>query len=322
MSTLRIRPRRLLLVGSVLVDILMYVDRLPERGGDCIARRALLTSGGGFNVLVAAARLGMPVAYAGLVGDGPMGTRVMTDLAAAGIPLVLPRAAGEDTGFDVGLVESDAERTFVTAPGVESRLHQADLNAVPVLPGDAIYVSGYDLLYPISGAALEEWLPRLGSQNLLVIDPGPLVAEIPGERLERVLRRTDLVSLNAREVRLLTGATNLPGAANRLVPRLAPGGWVVARVGAQGCWIASESQPPWHVPARPARALDTTGAGDAHVATLLARLAAGDDMSAAARVANIAASIAVERNGPATGPTTRELEEARKDLMNFDDRMG
>ena len=314
MSTLRIRPLRLLLVGSVLVDILMYVDRMPERGGDGIARHALLTSGGGFNVLVAAARLRMPVAYAGLVGDGPMGTRVMTDLAAAGIPLVLPRAAGEDTGFDVGLVESDAERTFVTAPGVESRLHQADLNAVPVLPGDAIYVSGYDLLYPISGAALEEWLPRLGSQNLLVIDPGPLVAEIPGERLERVLSRTDLVSLNAREMGLLTGATNLPGAASRLVPRLAPGGWVVARAGAQGCWIASESQPPWHVPARPARALDTTGAGDAHVATMLARLAAGDDMRAAAHVANIAASIAVGRNGPATGPTARELEEALSDL--------
>jgi len=118
------------------------------------------------------------------------------------------------------------------------------------------------------------------------------------------------VSLNAREARLLTGATNLPGAASRLVPRLAPGGWVVARAGAQGCWVASESQPPWHVPARPARALDTTGAGDAHVATLLARLATGDDMRAAARVANIAASIAVERNGPATGPTARELEEA------------
>jgi sugar/nucleoside kinase (ribokinase family) len=314
MSTLRIQPRRLLLVGSVLVDILMYVDRLPERGGDGVARRALLTSGGGFNVLVAAARLGMPVAYAGLVGDGPMGTRVMTDLAAAGISLVLPRATGTDTGFDIGLVEPDAERTFVTAPGVESRLHLADLNAVPVLPGDVIYVSGYDLLYPISGAALEEWLPNLGSQNLLVIDPGPLVAEIPGERLERVLGRTDLVSLNAREVCLLTGATNLPGAASRLVPRLAPGGWVVARAGAQGCWIASESQPARHVPARPARALDTTGAGDAHVATLLARLAAGDDMRTAARVANIAASIAVERNGPATGPTARELEEALKDL--------
>src|SRR5258708_9028721 len=239
-----------------------------------------------------------------------MGTRVVTDLAAAGSPLVLPPAAGEDTGFDVGLVESDAERTFVTAPGVESRLHQAELNAVPVLPGDAIYVSGYDLYYPISGAALEEWPPRLGSQNVLVIAPGPLVAEIPGERLERVLGRADLVSLNAREMGLLTGATNLPGAASRLVPRLAPGGWVVARAGAQGGWIASERQPPRHVPARPARALDTTRAGDAHRAPLLARLAAGDDLRMAARVANIAASIAVHRKRPATGPTARELEEA------------
>ncbi|HKF36594.1 MAG TPA: PfkB family carbohydrate kinase, partial [Ktedonobacteraceae bacterium] len=248
MSTLSIRPRRLLLVGSVLVDILMYVDRLPVRGGDYVARHALLTSGGGFNVLVGAARLEMPAAYAGLVGDGPMGTQVTADLSAAGIPLVLPQVSGADTGFDIGLVEPDAERTFVTAPGVESRLHLADLHAVPVLPGDAIYVSGYDLYYPISGAVLEEWLPRLGPQNLLVIDPGPLVAEIPRERLERVLGRTDLVSLSARELRLLTGATDLLDAASSLVPRLAPGGWVVARVGAQGCWVASESQPPWHVP--------------------------------------------------------------------------
>jgi sugar/nucleoside kinase (ribokinase family) len=59
---LRIQPRRLVLVGSVLVDILMYIDHLPERGGDFIARQALLTSGGGFNVLVGAARLRMAVA--------------------------------------------------------------------------------------------------------------------------------------------------------------------------------------------------------------------------------------------------------------------
>ena len=68
------------------------------------------------------------------------------------------------------------------------------------------------------------------------------------------------------------------------------------------------------MPARPTQALDTTGAGDAHVAALLARLAAGDDMRTAAQVANVAASIAVERSGPATGPTVQELGEALKDL--------
>ncbi len=307
---LRIQPRRLVLVGSVLVDILMYIDHLPERGGDFIARQALLTSGGGFNVLVGAARLGMAVAYAGRVGDGPMGTQIMTDLAAAGIPLVLPRSTGEDSGFDIGLVEPDAERTFVTAPGVEARLSLADLNAIPLLPDDAIYVSGYDLCYPISGAALEEWLPKLGSQYILVIDPGPLVAEIPRVRFEQVLRRTDIVSLNAREICLVTGTTNLPDAAKRLVPRLAPDGWVVARAGAQGCWIASETQHPLHLPARPTRAVDTTGAGDAHIAAILARLATGEDMRTATQVANVAASISIERSGPATGPTAQELEEA------------
>src|SRR6266852_3018352 len=109
----------------------------------------------------------------------------MTDLAAAGIPLVLPRSTGEDSGFDIGLVEPDAERTFVTSPGVEARLRVTDLNAIPLLPGDAVYISGYDLCYPISGAALEEWLPKLGSQLLLVMDPGPLVTEIPRVRFEQ-----------------------------------------------------------------------------------------------------------------------------------------
>jgi sugar/nucleoside kinase (ribokinase family) len=106
-NTARVGPQRLVLVGSILVDILMYVDRLPERGGDIMARRTLLTSGGGFNVLIAATRLGMPTAYAGRVGDGPMGHQVVVDLAAAHIPLLLPAAIGTDTGFDIGLVEPD-----------------------------------------------------------------------------------------------------------------------------------------------------------------------------------------------------------------------
>jgi sugar/nucleoside kinase (ribokinase family) len=307
-NTPRIPLRRLVLVGSILVDILLYLDHLPERGGDSLAQRALLTSGGGFNVLVGAKRLGMPVAYAGRVGDGPMGMQVVSDLASAGIPLMLPQVVGEDTGFDIGLVESDAERTFITSPGAESRLRLENLNTLPLETGDAICVSGYDLCYPVSGASLEAWLPTLPLCYALVFDPGPLVAEIPGTRLQQVLARSDIVSLNAREISLLTGTTAIPEAARRLVPRIAPGGYVIARAGAQGCWLASETVSPYAIPARTAHAVDTTGAGDTHVAALLARLASGDDMYQAARAANIAASISVERIGPATGPTQQELE--------------
>jgi sugar/nucleoside kinase (ribokinase family) len=298
------------LVGSVLVDIVMYVERLPERGGDTLAQRSLLTSGGGFNVLAGAARLGMPTAYAGRVGDGPMGTQVARDLEAAGIPLLLPHASGEDTGFDIALVERDAERTFITAPGAESRLTLDDLSAIPLAPGDAVYVSGYDLIYPVSGASLGAWLPALPPEQLLVVDPGPLVAQIPYTRMRHVLARTDILSLSAREARLVTGADDLATAATELAQRLAPDGWVVAREGPHGCWLVSRDTSSQHIPPRPTQAVDTTGAGDAHVAALLARLALGDELAEAARVANVAASLSVERPGPATGPTAGELEDA------------
>jgi sugar/nucleoside kinase (ribokinase family) len=306
----RLRPRRLVLIGSVLVDVLLYVDHLPERGGDTVARRTLLTTGGGFNVLAGSARLGMAAAYAGRVGDGPMGTQIMSDLDAAGIALLLPRVRERDNGFDIGIVEPDAERTFVTAPGVEAELEPEHLRAIPLRAGDAIYTSGYDLCYPLTGASLEGWLPALPSRNLLVCDPGPLVAEIPARRLERVLARSDIISLNTREIAILTGTAEIPEAARRLLPRLASGAYVVARAAQEGCWLASATLAPTHLPARPTQAVDSTGAGDTHVAALLAVLARGENMLTAAAVANIAASISVERAGPATGPTAAELETA------------
>jgi sugar/nucleoside kinase (ribokinase family) len=303
-------PRRLVLVGSVLVDILLYVPRLPERGGDLLAERSLIVSGGGMNVLAGGARLGLPVAYAGRVGDGAMGTQVLADLKSHGIPLLLPQVHGEDTGFDIGLVESNAERTFITSPGTESRLLPTDLAAIPLQASDAVYLSGYELCYPVSGASLERWIPGLDPDIWLVVDPGPLALEIPAGRLSAVLARTTIVTVNAREAFLLTGQESIPRAAALLGERIAPTGWVVVRVGEQGCWVAGRGAQPLHVPGRPTRAVDTTGAGDAHTAALLARLTFGDALPEAARIANIAASLSVERRGPATGPTAAELMEA------------
>jgi sugar/nucleoside kinase (ribokinase family) len=92
-----------------------------------------------------------------------------------------------------------------------------------------------------------------------------------------------------------------------LAERVGPNSWVVVRVGEEGCWIAARGLPPQHISGRPAQALDTTGAGDTHTAALVARLARGDAMPVAARIANVAASLSVERRGPATGPTAAEL---------------
>ncbi len=56
------------------------------------------------------------------------------------------------------------------------------------------------------------------------------------------------------------------------------------------------------------RAIDATGAGDAHTGVLIAGLAAGLDPVSAARRANAAAALAVTRRGAATAPTRAEID--------------
>lgn len=293
------RIQRLVLLGSVLVDLPLRVPQLPPRGGDVVAEPLPPTAGGGFNVLSAAARLGLSTVYAGRVGGGPFGAIVRAALNGEGVGLALPEPAEADTGYCVVLVEPDGERTFCTAPGAEAALSVEDLAGLALTDGDAVYVSGYDLAYPVNGPLLAAYLSALPSGRLLVVDPGPLVAQIPTERWSAVLDRTDLLSLNAREARLVW-PDGLPESGAR--PPV-----VVVRAGAEGATVYRRDAEAYQAPAVPVRAVDTTGAGDVHVAALLAALADGSDLERALRFANRAAALAVTRVGPATGPTRDEL---------------
>jgi sugar/nucleoside kinase (ribokinase family) len=325
-------PRRLVFAGEAIVDVLMRVPALPPRGGDALATSCEVTAGGGFNVMAAAARQGLPATYAGGHGTGPWGDLVRAALAAEGIGLLRPPDQDRDTGFDVALVEPDAERTFVTHLGAEAVRGPASWDAVRAGPGDAVYVSGYGLVPPDSGPALAQWASALPTGVLLFVDPGPLVAQIPAAVLDPVLARCDWLSCNHREAALLAntgpggggligaGTADTPGAgsagapgdpaelARRLLARGAAAN-VLVRAGAAGCYVALfGSSSAVHVRAPAVTAVDSTGAGDAHSGAFLAALADGlPPLDAAAR-ANAAAAFAVTRPGPATSPTRAGLD--------------
>ena len=312
-------PRRLVFAGEAIVDVVMRVPALPQRGGDALATSAEITAGGGFNVMAAAARQGLPVRYAGGHGTGQWGDVIRAALAAEGIGLLRPPDQERDTGFDVALVEPDAERTFVTHLGAETVRGPRAWDAVRTEPGDAVYVSGYGLVPPASGPALGDWAASLPSDVLLFMDPGPLVAQIPAAVLDPVLARCDWLSCNHREAVLLTN-TGLSGtgsaepagdpaaAARRLLARGAAAN-VLVRAGAAGCYVALlASSDVVHVRTPNVTAVDSTGAGDAHSGVFLAALADGLSPLGAAARANAAAAFAVTRHGPATSPTRAQLD--------------
>lgn len=295
-------PGRIVLIGSVLADVVLVVEELPERGGDAMARRSMVAAGGGFNLLSAAARQGMPAAYAGLTGAGPFGAIVGAALADEGIEALLPERHDRDTGFVMVLVDDSGERTFATAPGVESELDGSDLAGVAVRDGDAVHISGYDLLYP-SAEETSGWFAALPAGVLTCFDPGPLVADIPAAPLRAVLGRTDWLTINAAEQRALAARSDL-GPADPVASARA----TIVREGDRGATLHLPGSPPRHVPAPAVEAIDTNGAGDVHAGSFLAALHRGLDPVEACRVANVAAADSTTRNGGGSGPDLERLE--------------
>src|SRR2546430_5940253 len=97
------RTRRLVCVGSAVVDIVMKVPALPEPGGDIVAGSSRLAVGGAFNVMAAARDQGATVTYAGSHGTGSFGDMVRASLVELPIERIAPRAQSLDTRLSITL---------------------------------------------------------------------------------------------------------------------------------------------------------------------------------------------------------------------------
>ena len=87
---------RMLHTGQIIIDLVMALDTLPPSGGDALASSASFHAGGGFNVMAAARRNGLPALYLGRHGQGRFGE--------------LARQAMRDEGNQVRALERARER--------------------------------------------------------------------------------------------------------------------------------------------------------------------------------------------------------------------
>lgn len=293
-------------LGNVVIDIVARVDDLPPQGGDVIASGSLVTPGGGFNVMAAATRQGLSTVYGGLLGSGPFGALAAQALNAENISYSREPERDTDTGFVICLVDSQGERTFVTAPGAEAQLTPRHLEQIVPSPSDLVYVSGYSLIYPSNRNTLLPWISNLPKDTMLFFDPGPLVAEIPVQALAVLWDRAQWVTCNAREATLLTKEDSPARAAWRIA-QTTRHQQIVVRDGARGCVFVCQDQPPTPVPGLIVDVVDTNGAGDTHTGTFMAALARSMPPYEALQWANGAAAWSVTQSGPATSPTHQEL---------------
>ncbi|RVD37279.1 ribokinase, partial [Mesorhizobium sp. M4A.F.Ca.ET.020.02.1.1] len=264
---------RLVHVGSAVVDYVYRIDALPAPGTEKTASSYARVAGGGFNMMVAARRTGMRVVFGGQLGTGPDGDFLRAAFAAEGISTLTPPSPLMDSGNCVAMISGDAERTFVSWPGAESRLTRDMMASVQVQAGDWVFTSGYTLSYPGSRDALADWIEALPAEVPFVFDPTPVIAEIPRPILDRVLARTTWLSCNTSEAAAIAGSGDAQTAAIRLLAdhcRKAAG--VVIRDGAQGCLVRLADGGTRAIPGFEVAAVDTNGAGDAHIGAFVSGL--------------------------------------------------
>ncbi|UVL12793.1 PfkB family carbohydrate kinase [Pseudomonas atacamensis] len=298
---------KMLHTGQVIIDLVMAVDKLPQIGGDVLAQSAGFEAGGGFNVMAAAVRNGLPVVYLGRHGTGRFGDLARQAMQAEGIGIGIREPAERDTGLCVALTDASAERSFISYIGAEGEVTEDDLNSVAAEPRDYVYLSGYSLLHEGKAQALLDWTLALPASVNVVFDPGPLVESPDAPMMQALLPRIDVWTSNSVEALRFTGADEVGIAMDRLAELLPESVLMVVRDGPQGCWIQQRDERR-QVAGFAVKAVDSNGAGDAHAGVFIAGLAQGLDALEAARRANAAAALAVTRWGPATSPGAGEVD--------------
>lgn len=308
--------RRVIHTAQALVDAVVEVPHLPERGGNVMAASYARYAGGAVTILRAAARCGASAVHAGSVGTGPNGDLVRSALAGDGVAVSSPTVPALDTGVCVVMVEPSAERTFITTKGAERHVTPQSLATAEPAPGDLVCVSGYSLIQPTVDGLLP-WLESLQEQTPgveIVLDPGAIFADLPQRVRERILAVVTVWTSNAAEAESLCGSGELEHAPALLAKHLPHDSVVVVRDGDRGCAVHVRGTSAV-VPGFPQTAVDTNGAGDTHTGALCAQAAGTpgasrelEDWVCAARYANAAAAIKVTRRGPTSVPQGAEVE--------------
>jgi ribokinase len=270
--------------GSINVDLIVPVPRLPRPGETVLGGDyALLPGGKGANQALAARRAGAEVVLAGAVGADSFADAALDRLRGEGVDTRFVRVVEQPTGCAAIMVSSEGENMIAVAPGANASARSYQLPD-DLLGAGTTLVAQMEVP-PGETAQLIRRLRMRGGYSLLNLAPAlPIDAALWTE--------IDLVVANKGEA-AATGS-DPEGLARRLRQ-----GLVVTR-GAAGAVAILRDGTRIEVPPLAIEPVDTTGAGDTFVGVLAAALDLGSTLEIALRRATAAAGLACLARGAQT----------------------
>jgi ribokinase len=304
-------------VGDVTVDLMYFVNELPEAGGETSVSRAVMEPGGaGGTIATALARLGHQVKIATRVGTGPFSEVALKNVIESGVETsCIQRDEALQTGSVLLLVTPDAQRTMLSSAGATRHLDAAFLNPDDITSCDALVMSAYSLIGGLQREYAVKALDIAKRAGLTTfIDMGSGAVNALQDRLISLTQDFDYLLMNQKELLTLTGASSISeavtGLAHEGIKR------VIIKVGEKGSMVITPEITDLIEAYEIDNVVDSTGAGDYYTAAFAHGIMEGHDLREAARLGNIAGALNTTQVGAQKMVLTAEvLEHYAKDFV-------
>lgn len=302
-------------VGSTMIDMITYANRIPTAGETLVGDRFDLGFGGkGANQAVMAARLGARVSVVNAVGADVFADMTIENFRQEGIDVRhIARIDGESSGVAPIWVEPDGTNRILIVPGANYRMDsRAAEAAIAGAVAVDVVLGQLEIPQPVTAAAFRA---AKGRGATTILNPAPAADLLPA-----LLEVADWLVPNEVEFEHLARTLGTRGddptdAAILRESQEAAGAGLVVTLGAAGASAVSDQGLFVRVLAPTVTAVDTTGAGDAFVGAFAVALASGADLRTAVGLACACATDSVRR--PGTQKSFPSPEEAGRIAKGF-----
>lgn len=291
--------------GNVTLDVVCYpVGDVPRHNSISFESSTISPGGCGSNVAIGLRSLDIETFLIARVGGDLAGEIDLKIWDEWGIDCRFVKKETQfTTGVSVGLVDHDFQPRFVHTSGANARLTSADLDVDQLVANDVgwLHIAGFYVLPGLLDGQLHHALRaarQAGLRSSLDVVESPRLRET--DYLWPCLPYLDIFLCNQQEAEILTGEAQPVEAAAVLHSHGAR--TVIIKAGDQGCWLSDEGSlggAPLQerIPALDVQAVDTTGAGDAFAAGLIAAIINGKGIQEACQAANQAGARVVAALG-------------------------
>lgn len=305
--------KNILVIGSLNMDFVIEVDKMPQKGETLIGKNFTLIPGGkGANQAYAIGKLGSNVSMLGAIGDDEYGHKLLDNLNSVNVNTqYIQVLKNVPTGCAFVTVEKTGENHIVVISGANAKITEYMIqDCISLIEKADIVVLQLEIPLEIVTLAAE-----IAHQKgkLVVLDPAPAVPNLS----EKLLSFVDILKPNETEIQILTGKKivsdeDLLEAAKILLTKGVKN--VIVTLGNNGSLLVN-TQKTEHFPALPVNAIDTTAAGDSFTAALTTSLLEGTSIEDAIKFGHIVSSIVVTKKGAQTSiPDKLEVTEFLKKL--------